>query len=477
MKTYPQYKDSGVPWMGRVPTNWDVKPLRTILKLRNEKNNPIKTTQVLSLSIARGVTLYSHEGRGGNKAKDDLTAYKIAQVGDIVLNSMNVVVGAVGLSKYTGAISPVYYALYPNEEKIDINFYDKVFSNKAFQRYLLIYGKGILIKKGDSGKLNTIRMKISPNDLKSTILPLPSKKEQISIARYLDWKTSKIIKFIKGKKKLIALLKEQKQNIINEAITKGANPDVKMKESGIEWIGKIPEHWEIRKLRHICTFQNGISESGDFFTDGTPFVSYGDVYKNRVLPSMVTGKAKADLAQQKAYSVKKGDIFFTRTSETIDEIGITSICFESIDLAVFSGFLIRARPTKAIISPDFSEYAFQATGVREYFSKEMNIVTRASLGQNLLKNLPVVLPPVEEQLEIAAFLRSESAIIDKTIARTEREIELIQEYRTRLVSDVVTGKVDVRSVKIPDFEPVEADLEVQDDEESEDELITEGIEE
>lgn len=388
---------------------------------------------------------------------------------------MNVIVGAVGLSKYTGAISPVYYALYPATKNVDITYYEKIFRNSAFQRFLLIYGKGILIKKSSTGKLNTIRMKISPDDLKGTVLPIPPLLEQKKISHYLDWQTSKINQFIKAKKKLIGLLKEQKQNIINEAVTKGINPDVEMKDSGFQLLGKIPTHWKIIKLRHICTFQNGISASGDFFTEGTPFISYGDVYKNRILPVRGTGKAKADINQQKTYSVQKGDIFFTRTSEIISEIGLTSVCLNSIEFAVFSGFLIRVRPIKPIIDTKFSVYAFQSTGVRQYFSKEMNLVTRASLGQNLLKNLPVILPPLEEQSKIASYLKSETTLIDKTIARTEREIELIQEYRTRLVSDVVTGKVDVRSVDIPNFEPVEADLEVQHDEEAEDEEMMEGI--
>lgn len=176
LAAYRNYKTTEAPWLGDVPSHWEVRRLRTVLRLRNEKNSPVKTEQILSLSIARGVTLYSQEGRGGNKRKGDITAYKIAHAGDIVLNSMNVIVGAVGLSRYSGAISPVYYALFPATDEVDIKYYDKVFVNTAFQRYLMIYGKGILIKKSNTGKLNTIRMKISPDDLKGTLLPPPPKK-------------------------------------------------------------------------------------------------------------------------------------------------------------------------------------------------------------------------------------------------------------------------------------------------------------
>jgi type I restriction enzyme, S subunit len=261
---YPEYKETDVSWLGNVPAHWEVRPLRTILKQRNEKNNPIKVEQILSLSITHGVTLYSHEGRDGNKSKSDLSAYKIAHTVDIVLNSMNVIVGAVGLSKYTGAISPVYYALYPRTSDIDIHYYDNIFSDAVFQRYLIIYGKGILIKKSDSGKLNTIRMKISPYDLKGTFLPLPSHDEQIQIARFLNWKTTQINKFIRNKRRLVELLKEQKQNIINQAVTRGLDPNVKLKPSGVEWIGDIPEHWEVIRLKHcISRIEQGWSPQCD----------------------------------------------------------------------------------------------------------------------------------------------------------------------------------------------------------------------
>lgn len=476
MIAYPAYKDSDISWLGTIPEHWAVKPLRAIFKIRNEKNNPVKTHQILSLSIAQGVTLYSDKGRGGNKAKEDLTAYKIAYPNDIVVNSMNVIVGAVGLSKYLGAISPVYYAIYLRSvHNNNINYYAKIFSNHKFQRYLSIYGKGILIKKTDSGKLNTIRMKISLEDFKKIVLPLPPIDEQIKIAKYLDWKTTKISRFIKAKKKLITLLKEQKQKIINEAVTKGINPNVKMKDSGFDWLGKVPDHWLIKKVRHFCTCQNGISESSDFFTDGFPFISYGDVYKNRVLPINVEGKAKSNEKQQINYSVKRGDIFFTRTSEVLDEIGITSVCFETIPNAIFSGFLIRVRPDAKIINEVFSKYYFQATCVREYFTKEMNIVTRASLGQNLLKNLPVLLPPFNEQIQIAEKLEIENNLIDRTISRAKKEIELIQEYQTRLISDVVTGKIDIRSIQVPDFESIEADIDLSDENVTEE--LVEDIEE
>ena len=191
-QAYDSYKDTGVDWIGHIPENWDMVPIRSILKFRNEKNDPIRTNEILSLSIANGVTRYTEEGRGGNKRKDDLKAYKIAHPGDIVLNSMNVIVGAVGMSKYYGAISPVYYALYPTRTNISISFFEKIFQNVGFQRGLLKFGKGILIKLSGTGKLNTVRMKISQDDLKTLYFPLPPLEEQKLISKFLDQKISQI---------------------------------------------------------------------------------------------------------------------------------------------------------------------------------------------------------------------------------------------------------------------------------------------
>lgn len=212
-------KDSGIDWIGQIPEHWKVSPIRSLFGFRNEKNDPIKTKNILSLSIAKGVTRYSDKDRGGNKRKDDLTAYKLAHPNDIVLNSMNVIVGAVGRSKYFGAISPVYYALFLQDHDSDIEYFEFIFSNSSFQRGLLRYGKGILMKLSGTGQLNTIRMKISQSDLKILPLPHPPKSEQLQIVKHLRTETKKIDGAISIKEDQIAALKEYKTTLINAAVT------------------------------------------------------------------------------------------------------------------------------------------------------------------------------------------------------------------------------------------------------------------
>jgi type I restriction enzyme S subunit len=436
-------------WYGTLPERWNSKRVGSFLCLRKEKNNPVETDFLLSLSAKYGVQPYAERTeKGGNKPKAELTDYNIARCGDLLVNCMNVLSGSSGVTKWDGCISPAYYALFPLSDDINILYCNYIFRLITFYRSLIGLGKGILFRESDNGALNTIRLRISFSDLKNVQIPLPPRPEQDQIVRYLDWKVSRINKLINAKRREIELLKEQKQAIIN--IT----------------FDELSKNSQVVPCRHLGTFQNGISESGEFFTGGTPFITYGDVYNNDILPHTASGKAKSNQKQQQTYSVKSGDIFFTRTSETIDEVGLTSVCQKTIENAVFSGFIIRMRPLSTIFDINYARYYFRSKFVRDYFIQEMNLVTRASLGQTLLKNLPVVLPSITEQFEIGKKLNRQCTAIDSAINNENLQIELLHEYRTRLISDVATGKVDVRDVAVPDYEAVEetADAENENEE-------------
>jgi type I restriction enzyme S subunit len=275
---------------------------------------------------------------------------------------------------------------------------------------------------------------------KTFIPPLP---EQAAIAQFLDRKTALIDKAIGIKEKQIELLKERRQILIHKAVTRGLNPDVKLKPSGVEWIGDIPEHWEVKPLRFIGKTQNGLSKGGEYFGSGFPFLTYGDVYKSISIPQKLSGLAESTVNDRIQFSVKEGDVFFTRTSETIDEIGFASTCLNSIDDATFAGFLIRFRPNENILFKGFSKYYFSSRTHREFFIGEMNLVIRASLSQELLKRMPVLIPPMEEQIEIAEHIETASQKISTAIALKEREIEKLKEYKATLINSAVTGKIKV----------------------------------
>ena len=453
-KEYASYTTVDQKWVTQIPSHWKMKRLKGVFAMRKERNNPIQTDFILSLTAKQGVVPYSEkEGTGGNKPKDDLTQYNICRENDLLVNCMNVVSGAAGVSKYYGAISPVYYAFYPREDE-NIWYYHYIFRLITFQRSLIGLGKGILMHESDEGVLTSVRMRISMNYLGNVMLPIPPREEQDTIVRYLDWKVSGINQLVATKRKQIKVLQEQEKRVISDSVLHGLHNEP-LKDSNNRWIGKIPVSWKMIKLGKFCSFQNGISESGDFFTSGTPFVGYGDVYRHLELPEEVHGVAKSNAQQQEVFSVKEGDIFFTRTSENIEEVGMAAVCKHTIDKAVFSGFVIRCRPHTAIVDTDYIKYYLQIPAIRNHFSSMMNIVIRASLGQNLLKQMPVVIPPIDEQRKIAEYLDIEHAKYLYLISTIQKEIDALQELKTCLISDVVTGKIDVRDIEIPEYEFVD----------------------
>ena len=281
------------------------------------------------------------------------------------------------------------------------------------------------------------------------LVPVSTVAEQTQIARFLDHETARIDALIEEQQRLIELLKEKRQAVISHSVTKGLDPTVPMKDSGVEWLGEVPAHWGVKALRYLGECQNGINIGGEAFGAGSPFVSYGDVYKNDVLPAEVTGLVQSSLEDQQRYSIEYGDVFFTRTSETVDEIGFSATCLQELPNAVFAGFLIRFRPTEKSLAPGFSKYYFRNQGLRIFFNKEMNLVTRASLSQDLLKLLPVTIPPVVEQIKISDFLDRVTAEFASLLDQGIKAIDLLKERRSALISAAVTGKIDVRGWQPP----------------------------
>lgn len=213
-------KDSGIEWIGETPSEWSLIPFRRVLKERNEKNTPIKSTERLSLSIELGVTLYSEKTTNLDRFKDDFEQYKLAHEGDLVMNSMNMIVGASGVSNYYGCISPVYYTYYDEEEDhVTAKYCEYIFRSKTMLRVLYSLGKGIYaIVRGDD-RVNTCRLKVAKEDLKSLIIPVPSVDEQREIVRYLNQKCIDIEEVIKKKELFLSELESYKKSIIYEYVT------------------------------------------------------------------------------------------------------------------------------------------------------------------------------------------------------------------------------------------------------------------
>lgn len=212
--------ETNFAWMGKIPSHWELKPFKYILNERNEKNNPIKSTERLSLSIDKGITLYAEKTTNLDRFKDDFTAYKLAYKGDLVMNSMNMIVGASGVSDYFGCVSPVYYTYFDNEpDHITAKYCEYLFRSRMLMRVLRSLGRGIHhIDRGDD-RVNTCRLKVSRDDLRTLVLPVPPLCEQRDIVSFLDKRTTEIDSLISEKESLINDLEAYKKSLIYEVVT------------------------------------------------------------------------------------------------------------------------------------------------------------------------------------------------------------------------------------------------------------------
>ncbi|WP_199500920.1 restriction endonuclease subunit S [Melissococcus sp. OM08-11BH] len=423
-------KDSGVEWIGDIPEDWEI--IKTKRKFKTNKTivgDKYTNFDRLSLTL-NGVLKRPFDDNKGLQPQN-LKTYQILNESDLIFKLIdleNVKTSRVGYSNYQGLVSPVYIRLInPTETRFGYYYY----MNMWYQEIFNALGAGV-------------RSSLSATDLLNIpYIFISSVKEKHNIVEFLDKKINQINTIISDTQQSIIELKKYKQSLITETVTKGLDKTVEMKDSGIEVLGKINKDFRIISLGYLGNFQNGISKSGDSFGKGYPFVSYSDVYKNRVLPKKTTNLVQSTIEEQKNYSVRKNDIFFTRTSEIIEEIGMSSACYETIEQATFSGFVIRFRPNVNIFLVKFLRYFLEGSFVREYFSKEMNIVTRASLGQGLLKKLPIVLPSLEEQQQIVEFLDNKTSKIDSLIADKEKMITEYELYKKSLIYEYVTGKKQV----------------------------------
>lgn len=425
-----EMKDSGIEWIGKVPSTWNIlRNKNAFFCTKNLVGTESTNTQLLSLTT-KGIRKKDINNAEG-KLPESFDTYQYVRENDIVMCLFDLDCSAVfsGISFYNGMISPAYRVLTC-----------KKFIVPRYAHYWFNY-------VSDGRKFNhyakNIRYTISYDEFSTLPILCPDIETQQRLSAYLDEKCTKIDIIIEKQQKIIEKLKAYKLSLITETVTKGLNLDVKMKDSGYEFIGTVPEHWDVCRLRNIGTPQNGISKGGDFFGHGYPFVSYGDVYRNFLLPETVNGLVETTKKEREQYSVKEGDIFFTRTSETIEEVGFSSVCEKNIENATFAGFVIRVRPFIDNLLTAFAKYYFRSNHHRFYLVKEMNLVTRASLGQNLLKSMPVLLPPKKEQQEIADYLDKKCSAIDSAIKKKQALIEKLTEYKKSLIYEVVTGKKEV----------------------------------
>lgn len=365
MKKYSNVMNTNVTWIPQIPAHWKLQKINALFTERKKKVSD-KDYKPLSVTKKGILPQLAHAAKS-----NDSDNRKLVKAGDFVINSRSDRKGSCGVSKLDGSVSLINIVLTPRNE-LNSEYIHYLLRNYRFSEEYYRNGRGIV------ADLWTTRY----SEMRTILIPVPPRAEQDQIVRFLDWKVSEINRLIRIKKNQINGYREYEKKVINDKVLYGLQ-EAPLRESGNYWVGKIPTNWKIIKLGKFCSFQNGISESGNFFTSGTPFVGYSDVYRHLEIPKYVKGVAKANEQQQEIFSVRKGDIFFTRTSESIEEIGMAAVCKHTIKDAVFSGFLIRCRPRMPLINEDYMKYYLQIPAVRNHFSSMMNIVIRASLGQNL----------------------------------------------------------------------------------------------
>ena len=424
---YDKYKDSGIAWIGEIPEHWKVKKLGHLYIPRNEK---VSDQDYPALSVTMQGVLLQLE----NVAKtNDGDNRKLVKIGDFAINSRSDRRGSCGISKYDGSVSLINTVLIPINDMNPV-FYEWLFHSSLFSDEYYRWGHGIV------NDLWTTKWQ----EMKNIQIVAPPLQEQQSIAAYLDQKCGEIDELITLQEKMIIKLQSYKQSVITEAVTKGLDKNVPLKDSGIEWIGKIPEHWEVRRMKSIYNFGKGLSiTKADLVDKGIPVISYGQIHSKLnigtcIKDSLIRYVPKVFLENNNTSLVKKGDVIFADTSEDLEGCG--NCIYIDRDMLLYAGYhTIIAKNISTSYNRYFS-YLFQTDCWRFQIRRMVNGVKLFSIPQKLLASADLIVPSTQEQQSIADYLDQKCSEIDELISIKQQKIEKLKEYKKSLIFECVTGK-------------------------------------
>src|SRR5690554_6318590 len=380
-KPYPKYKNSNIPWLGEIPEHWKTTYIKGITKTYSEKGKP--ELELLSVYRDYGVIKKSSRDDNHNKPGMDLSSYKVVYPNTLVLNKMKTWSGSLGVSNYLGIVSPAYITCKIDLEQVEIKYLNYLLrcKNYVFEYNRLSYG------------VRPSQWDMRYQEFKSIPIFLPPKEEQTAIARFLDYKLAKINRFIRKKKQLIKLLNEQKAAIINQAVTKGLDPNVKMKDSGIEWLGEIPEHWEVRKLKYVANVVLGKmlcnEDKGDYFKK--PYLKSKNIQWLNVDISDVEEMWFSN-SELEIYRLKKGDLILSEGGE----VGKTCMWNDELDECYIQNSVHKVSINSGNLNTYFL-YLFNTYGKKGGFDSIVNRVSIAHLTKDKLINIKCLVPPLSEQ--------------------------------------------------------------------------------
>ena len=427
-KRYNSYQDSGVAWLGEIPSHWDESTINALTRVVSRKNKP--NEPLLSVYRDYGVILKSSRDDNYNRPGQDLSAYKYVKPTNLVLNKMKTWQGSLGVSEFHGIVSPAYITC-----ELDIS---NVFPR--YLHYLLRCHNYIHEYNRLSYGVRTNQWDMRYDDFKKIPVFLPSKQEQRAIAKFLDCKTAEIDHFIANEEKLITLLNKQKAAIINRAVTKGLDPNVQMKPSGVEWIGEIPKHWTLTRLKYVSNIPvtYGLNIEADRYnTEGIRLIRITDIDESGGLRQKGVYLPEDCVPQEQM--LNSYDLLLSRSGATV---GKSYLHFEE-GKYTSAGYLVRFNFGDYCTSK-FIYYVTLSHFYRNWLEQQIIISTIQNVNGEKYSNFQLPIPLHQERKQIVAFLDSKTEQIDELIAAEQRKIEILKEYRQAFISEVVTGKIDVR---------------------------------
>jgi type I restriction enzyme S subunit len=430
---YPNYRQPKMRWLPAVPEHWNEQRAKTFFREVDERS---KTGQeeLLSVSHLTGVTPRSQKNVTMFKAASYVGS-KLCRPGDIVINTLWAWMAALGASRHVGIVSPAYGVYRPHHTD---SF------NPAYLDYLLRTRAYVAEYIGRSTGIRSSRLRLYPNQFLDIALIQPPRTEQDQIVAYLRAQDAHIARFIRAKRDLIKLLTEQKLRIIDHAVTRGLDATVALKPSGIEWLGEVPEHWEVSKVKLLADYINGFPfKPAEWGAKGRPIIRIQNLTKENAAFNYYDGVIP------ERNHVNDGDILLSWSAS----LGV--FVWNRGD-AWLNQHIFKVVPDPKRITRGYFVW------LARWFLNHMEAEAHGSTMQHITKpkfgSFPVPLPSLSEQVEIEAHINRETKDIDLAIARTEEEVKLIREYRDRLIADVVTGQVDVRG-----WHPGQDDVVVEDD--------------
>jgi type I restriction enzyme, S subunit len=429
LRTYEKYRTVKYDYVSQLPVDWKLLPNIAIFQERIERGRVDE--ELLSVTIGKGIIRQVDVDIKKDSSNEDKSKYKLINVGDIAYNKMRMWQGALGYSDYQGISSPAYVILKP-KLKINPRFFHYMFRSGFYTNYSKRFSYGIV---DDQLSLRYTHFK----RMYSIVPPLGV---QNRILAYLDKKINEIDKFIRNKERLVELLEERKKKVISKNIAQWIHTE--LKESGVFWIGKIPTHWSVLNLKYLLKskLKYGANEEAKDANPGHPRYI-------RITDFGFDGKLSDDtfrslpFKKAKEYLLNEGDILFARSGATV---GKTFQFKEYNGLACFAGYLIKASPNDKKILSDFLYLYTQSSLYEEWKNRIFDKATIENIGADKYAVLKVIVPPIDEQIQIIAFVQNESSEINLAISKAQKEISSIKEYREALITDMVTGK---RSISQP----------------------------